>query len=268
MRVQSRPASAAASVPWRSVALPSEHGGWSLTAEPILLGLLVSWSWPGLALGVSAVVAFLARTPLKIVLVDRWRRRWLDRTALAAKIAGVQLVIIGGLLIFVTTWESGRFWLPFAMAAPLVGLELWYDRQSRGRRLLPELAGSIGIGAVAAAIALVDGSSHRLAFGLWMVIALRSISAIPYVRHQIAQVHARYAPSWRSDGAQLLATVGAVAAWRTDLVPVGALLALAFFSAINVVMIRLPSRPAVVIGVQQTIVGITIVVATAITVTT
>ncbi|MGI9616377.1 MAG: YwiC-like family protein, partial [Acidimicrobiales bacterium] len=72
---------------WRQVAVPTEHGGWSLTAEPVLLGLLVAWSWPGLALGLAAMLAFVARTPLKVVLVDRWRNRWLDRSRVAAAIA-------------------------------------------------------------------------------------------------------------------------------------------------------------------------------------
>jgi hypothetical protein len=46
----------------RAVAVPTEHGGWSLTLEPVLLGLMVAWSWPGLSLGVAAMLAFLART--------------------------------------------------------------------------------------------------------------------------------------------------------------------------------------------------------------
>jgi YwiC-like protein len=58
---------------WRAMAIPDEHGGWGLTAEPVLLGLLVAPSWAGAALAVAAFVAFLVRTPLKVVLVDRWR---------------------------------------------------------------------------------------------------------------------------------------------------------------------------------------------------
>ena len=57
--------------------MPDEHGGWGLTAEPALLGLLVAPSWAGAALGIAAFLAFLVRTPLKLVLVDRWRGRWL-----------------------------------------------------------------------------------------------------------------------------------------------------------------------------------------------
>jgi hypothetical protein len=50
--------------PWRAVVIPSEHGGWGLTLEPVVLGLLVAPSIAGLAIGVAAFLAFLVRTPL------------------------------------------------------------------------------------------------------------------------------------------------------------------------------------------------------------
>lgn len=40
----------------------------------------------GAALGLAAFFAFVVRTPLKVVLVDRWRHRWLPRTGLAAEL--------------------------------------------------------------------------------------------------------------------------------------------------------------------------------------
>ena len=65
---------------WRTVAMPTEHGGWGLTLEPVLLGLIVAWSGAGAALGVAAFAAFLLRTPAKLVAVDIRRDRWLDRS--------------------------------------------------------------------------------------------------------------------------------------------------------------------------------------------
>ncbi|MCB0162365.1 MAG: YwiC-like family protein, partial [Caldilineaceae bacterium] len=58
---------------WRSIALPTEHGGWGFLLEPLLLGRLVAPSAAGLLLLVATVAAFLLRQPLKIVLVDRRR---------------------------------------------------------------------------------------------------------------------------------------------------------------------------------------------------
>ena len=52
------------------MALPAEHGGWGLTLEPGLLGLLMAPSAAGVCVALAALVAFLARTPLKVVVVD------------------------------------------------------------------------------------------------------------------------------------------------------------------------------------------------------
>ncbi|NND04465.1 MAG: hypothetical protein HKN91_16945, partial [Acidimicrobiia bacterium] len=35
----------------RAVAVPTEHGGWSLTLEPVILGLIVAPTGSGVALG-------------------------------------------------------------------------------------------------------------------------------------------------------------------------------------------------------------------------
>lgn len=251
------------SASWQSVVLPTEHGGWSLTAEPALLGLLVAWSGPGLALGLAAIVAFMARTPVKLVLVDRFRKRWLPRTRLAAKVAAAEVSVLVGLVVYAAT-AAESFWVPLAVAAPLIGVELWFDMRSRGRRLIPELAGAVGIGSVATAIALADGAPSLLAWGLWLVIAARSGAAIPYVRVQILRAKSRPGPIWHSDAAQLTAVAGTMLGWALDLVPAAAVIAIGAVATINVAATRLTPRPAVVIGIQQTIVGIVVILTTAI----
>ena len=255
--------------PWRQVAVPTEHGGWSLTAEPVVLGLIVAWSWPGFALGIAAMLAFVARTPLKVVLVDRWRHRWLDRSRLAAQIATVEFVVIAALGVWAAVAaSSGWFWVPLAVAAPLVGTELWFDMRSRSRRLVPELAGTIGIGSIVAAIVLAAGESHTLAIGLWVVVSARAAAAIPYARTQVFRAHNRPIERWRSDLAQGLAFVATAVAWSFDAIPIAPVLAVAVIAVFNIAAIRGPVKRAVVIGLQQMIFGIAVVVVTAIAVLT
>src|SRR5687768_18395179 len=50
----------------RSVALPAEHGGWSMLLEPIVLGLRLVPPWPGACLALALAGAFLARHPFKL----------------------------------------------------------------------------------------------------------------------------------------------------------------------------------------------------------
>src|SRR5437588_11307582 len=75
----------AARVRVKTIALPVEHGGCGLSLEPVVLGLLVAPSWPGLFLSLATLGAFLARHPLKIVAVDRRRGRRFPRTPIAER---------------------------------------------------------------------------------------------------------------------------------------------------------------------------------------
>jgi hypothetical protein len=250
----------------RAIAMPTEHGGWSLTLEPVLLGLLVAWSWPGLALGLAAMLAFLARTPLKLVLVDRWRGRWLERTRTAARVATVEMLALVALIMVAARGADVRFWLPLLAAAPLVAIELWFDMRSRSRRLLPELAGTVGIGSVAAAIALAGGAETVMALGLWVVVAARAAAAIPYARTQVFRTRRRPHHLWHSDLAQGFAVVAVTVAWVADAVPLAAAIAIFAIAAFNAGAVRTAPRPAKVIGLQQMFFGIAVVVVTAVAV--
>jgi hypothetical protein len=248
---------------WRAVTLPAEHGGWGLTAEPALLGLLVAPSWAGAALAVAAFVAFVVRTPLKLVLVDRWRHRRLPRSRLATRIAAVELVILLALAVVAASRAGWEWLVPIAVAAPLVGVELWFDMRSHGRRLIPELCGAVGIAAVAASVALAGGASARLAVALWLVLVARSIVAIPFVRVQIARLHHGFARVSVSDRAQLVGAAVAVTAVVVDPAVAAGALAVAALLVAQVIWVRRPPVPAKVLGLRQLVLGLAIVAITA-----
>jgi hypothetical protein len=248
---------------WRAVARPEEHGGWSLSAEPALLGLLVAPSWAGGSLAVAAILAFVVRTPLKLVLVDRWRGRWLPRTRLALAVAAVELGALGA-LAWVAGARAGWSWcLPVAAATPLVAVELWFDMRSRSRRLVPELCGAVGIAAVAAAVALAGGASGRLALALWLVLAARSVAAIPFVRVQIARLRARAVRLGTSDRAQLVGVLIALGAVVADTAVIAGALTVVLVAMAQAWWSRRPAVPAKVLGLRQLGVGLALVAVTA-----
>ncbi len=249
---------------WRAVAVPSEHGGWGLTLEPALLGLLVAPSGAGFALALAAVVAFVARTPVKLVAADLWRRRWLPRTALAATIAAIELVLLGVLAIAAVQWAGWSWLVPVAIAAPLVAVELWFDMRSRSRRLVPELGGAVGIAAVAAAIALADGKPVPLAAGLWLVLAARAVASIPFVRLQIARLRHGAGPVTTSDRAQVCGVAIAALAVVLDRSLALGFAAVLALAAVQAVWVRRPPVPAKVLGVRQLLLGIGLVIVTAV----
>ncbi len=264
MSTSERPAATERSL-WRAVAVPSEHGGWGLTLEPVLLGLVVAFSWSGLAIGLAAFMAFLVRTPLKLAVVDRRRHRSLPRTRLATRVASIELGLIS-LLGVSALWSAGAAWLiPVLIAAPLVAVELWFDVRSRSRRLVPELAGAIGITAVAASITVAGGGSWRLAVALWMVLTARALASIPYVRTQIVRMRRGSSPLGTTDLFQLAGAAFGFAAIAVDTrVLVGAVAVAALAAAQSIAIRREHIAPVKVIGLRQMAAGLAVVASTAV----
>ena len=243
--------------------MPTEHGGWGLTSEPGLLGLLVAPSLAGGFIAMAAMVAFVARTPVRIVLVDGRRHRRLARTQLAARVAAVELVVLAGLILGAFLFTDHRFWVPGVVAAPLLAIELWYDMRSRSRRLIPELAGAVAIASVAAMVALAGGASNAIAAGLWLLLVARAVSSIPFVRARIQTVRGNAAPKGvlvAADGVALAAAVVAVLLDRT--LAVGAV-AVVIIVAAQRVFARGPVPAPKLIGLRQMALGFGLVVLTA-----
>jgi hypothetical protein len=246
----------------RSVGLPSEHGGWGLTAEPILLGLLLAPSWAGLALGMAAITAFLVRTPVKIALVDLRRGRHLDRTRVASRLAAGELLFLGSMIALAVMAAESPFWLPAVLAAPMVAVELWYDIRSRSRRLVPELAGAIGVASVAAMIVLAAGADVGPALGAWAILAARASTSIPYVRDQVRRLHRRPGDSRPLVAWDLLAvTIAVVAAFAAPEL-IGGTIAVTAVVLLQRLSAMRPASTAVVLGLRQTALGLAVVLAT------
>ena len=246
--------------------MPNEHGGWGLTLEPGLLGLLVEPSVAGALLAVAAVLAFVARTPLKLVLVDRWRGRSLPRTRVATQVAAVELVVLVALVIGAAALAERPFWVPLVIAVPFVAVELWFDMRSRSRRLVPELAGAVGVCAVATAIVLAGGGDTRLAAALWLVPAARVVSSIPFVRAQIARLHGRPTSARALLASDALCVVLAATAVALEPAVVGGAVVIAAALAYQRVSARRPVPRPAVLGVRQMLLGLAVVAATAISV--
>ena len=249
---------------WRAVAIPSEHGGWGLTLEPVVLGLLVTWSWPGVYIGLAAFGAFVARTPAKLVAIDIRRDRWLERSRVAVRIASAEIALVAALVIAATALAGWRWWWAVLVAAPAIAVEAWYEVRSHGRRLVPELCGAAGVSATAAAIVLAGGGVPRLAAAVSVLLAARSVAAIPFVRAQIMRARRGVTAVRSSDAAQLGAVaLGGLGAALDARVLVGAA-ALTVIAGLPDWWSRHAPPPVKVIGMRQMALGLALVAATAI----
>lgn len=252
----------------RSIALPTEHGGWGFTLEPILLGLLVASTWAGMGLAVATLAVFLARRPVKLVATDLVRKRRLPRTRTAGLFAvGYGALALGGLVMAIA-FAEGPFWWPLLAALPLAAISLRADAQSRNRGLLPELAGGIAMGSAAAAIALAADWDWAAAFGLWLVLATRSFAAIILARAQVRR--AKDQPYDRSGvyAAQVVAVLVVGLAAALAIVPLLSALAIFFLGIAAFYSLARPPVPAKTVGWTQMVLGLMVVVLTAIGVST
>lgn len=262
--IGSSPPGASTRSPLRTVALPNEHGGWGLTAEPVVLGLLLGPSVAGVCLGAAAVLAFLARTPVKLLSIDVRHGRWSARTRLAAQVAAVELtgvILLGIAALLLAGWS----WLvPVAVAAPFVGVEWWYDSRGRGRRLVPELSGAVGIAAVAAAVVVAGGGPASLAVGAWLVLAARAVGSVPFVRTQILRLRRGTGSVRRSDAWQAAAVAVAVGAAAVEPRVIVGTIAVIVLAALQCWWVRRPPVPPQQLGFTQLGLGVGLVVVTAV----
>ena len=256
----------------RSVAMPAEHGGWGLTLEPGILGVLLAPSVAGILLGLAALLSFLLRTPVRLVLLRHLRAGdrapsgiGRERTRLATRVAAFELAGLIAALVTAAVVADDLSWLgPLMVAAPLFAVAFWFDLRSESRHLVAEIVGSVAVAGVAAMGALAGGATWALAVGAWLILAARVLSSIPQVRAQVLRIHSREAPALPTLLGDLAALVTAVVAVVIEpALLLGGLAIVGLVVVQRVTLVR-PPRPAKVLGVRQMILGFTVVGVTAI----
>jgi len=210
----------------RPIALPVEHGGWSLLLEPILLGLLLAPSIAGLCLSLGALSAFLLRHPLKLALRDLRHRRLTTRTRFIHCFAFVYAT--SAILFFTVMVKLGgsKSVTPLLIATPMVFLQLSFDFSGRSRALIAELAGSIAAGSLATSLAVNAGWSLKNGSILWILVIARSVPTILYLRTRVYMLHGKSVSATPAIFAHVIATIVVLSMIRMGVAPVLALIAM------------------------------------------
>jgi hypothetical protein len=241
------------------VALPTEHGGWGFTLEPIVLGLAVAPGLAGAGLAAAALAVFLARRPFRLLAEDLRSRRRLPRTASASQVLAV-CVVVAGVGLAMAAWRGdSRFWWAVAAALPAAAWQVGADLSRRSRAFLAEAAGAVTMGAAAPAIALAAGWEAGPAFALWAVAAGRGLPSILFVRAQIRRTRGEPASPGAAHAAHGMALAALAGLAAVGALPWAAPGAIAGLWAWAVVGLRRPAVPARTLGWTQVLAGLLVV---------
>lgn len=168
-------------LPWKRLLLPTEHGSWSLTFEPLALGLLVFPSGAGAWIAAAVAAAFMARKPSKLA--------WGDSAAKSSRVrdaARVLALVFGALstafLIVAVTHGSVSAFAPLVLALPGVAYFAWCERTGRTRSLSAELIGTAVCSLPLVAMALSAGQTPYAAMACGALIVSRSLPTLLLVR--------------------------------------------------------------------------------------
>jgi len=173
----------------RPIALPTEHGGWGFLLEPLVLAMIAAPSWCGALLCVASICAFLTRQPLKLAMQDALRGKRYPRTRWCATFATSYAAGAAVAVTAAIAFGGWRIAIPFAIVAPLAIVNIVYDARNKSRALLPELTGPVAMASSAAAIAIAGGKTLPVAFALMVLVALRGLPAVIWVRTLLARAH-------------------------------------------------------------------------------
>ena len=216
---------------WKPVALPAEHGGWGLLGEPVALGLALAPSLAGLGLALAAVAAFLARHPYRLMMLDIRKGARYARTALAARFLLGYLAVAACGLLAALACSARPFWPALAAAAPVGLVALAFDALGRSREAVAETAGAIALAGAATAIALAGGCPAAPAWAAGLLLALRAIPSVLYVRARLRLDRGLAAGPGVAWLAHAIALLAAIVLWRQGLAP---WIAVAVFGALLV----------------------------------
>ncbi|HXH94926.1 MAG TPA: YwiC-like family protein [Thermoanaerobaculia bacterium] len=235
----------------RPLALPSEHGGWSMLFEPIVLGILVAPSLAGSLIAAAAVLAFLARHPLRLFVQDARRRKRYARTVACAWLAVAYAGMSAIALISAVAMSGSRFLLPLVAGALLASIQFALDVRQRGRSFVAEICGACATATTAAAIATAAHRSWSVALPLALLAASLTLPAILFVRAVLR--HERRTTTMVLHGA---AVIGAAILWQRGLTPAVTIIVMAMLLVRAAIGLREKvAPPAKIIGMREAIVG-------------
>ena len=233
--------------------LPKEHGSWSLTLEPLVLGLIAAPSVAGGALALSVLAGFFLRRPVK-----RWLGGGADprRPQALLCVAILVLVAVAGLMLAAMFTAPARLW-PLLLAVPPGAAFVWFDSRGASREVAAEFAGSMTFAVVPMALTSLAGWPTKAALAMAAVMAGRSLPAVMTIRAYLRRGKGATVSAAPALALSLAAAIGVVFLARAHLAPWTAP------AAMGILLVRAwillgpvhPRLPATRLGIAESALG-------------
>lgn len=173
----------------RGVALPVEHGAWSLWFEPVLLALLIAPSRTGMFIALLSLASLLIRQPLKVMLIDLRKGKMYQRTRQGALFVCLYACIaaVAALAVF---WRGDHHaFLPLMPAYVVAAIVIWrFDVGGKGRDWLPEVLAAAIMSTFAVGICLAGNWAWDQSAAVGAIVLARAVPAVVYVRARLRQI--------------------------------------------------------------------------------
>ncbi len=175
----------------KKVAFPHEHGSWGFVLEPLVLSLLVTYSFTGLLLAVSSFLIFLNHQPVRVLLSKKRNKQLFFPALLFFMIYSVFIVIT---LVYVFQNSQIKNLLPFGIAILLMLIFFILELIQKGRELLAEFIAPISITFIGMSIVLIGGWTFYLVIAFAIVLLARSIPTVLYIHLKVQAVKMKEFP--------------------------------------------------------------------------
>lgn len=218
-----------------------------MVLEPLILALLVAPSKAGALLAAAAILAFLARHPMKLLAQD-WRRgTWVVRTKVCAWIAAAYAGGAAIALLAAIVASSAHVLVPLAVGAALGLVQFALDIRQRGRSFVAEMCGASAAAMTAPAIALASGQRSEISVALLVITSALTLPAFLFVRSVLRGERRRTTMVMH-----IVAIAAAVALWHLGLTPAAAVVVMAMLLLRAMIGLQTKTRPAArVVGMRE-----------------
>lgn len=169
----------------KGLALPNEHGSWSILLEPLISGIAVAPSPAAIFVFLLYSGAFLARQPLRVYLGGVKNRRRMPHGPVAFTLATAFLLLAAAGLVGTVFFGGAETLIPLVIATLLAAVQISFDVAGKSRKLIPELAGAFAMSSSACVAGLAAGWTAEASFALAGIFAMRLVPSMLYVRQRL-----------------------------------------------------------------------------------